>query len=75
MHSKDFANTVYVVKILSCAIIMVLLALIFDKDKDTNFFLWGSLTAFFTLQYDLKQKINFNQVTGNFIGSVVGIII
>ncbi len=75
MHSKDLANTIYVVKILCCAIIMVLLALIFDKDKDTNFFLWGSLTAFFTLQYDFRQKINFNQVTGNFIGSVVGIII
>ncbi len=75
MHKKDFANSVYVIKILACALIMVTLALIFDKDKDTNFFLWGALTAFFTLQYDLNQKINFNQVTGNFIGSAVGILI
>jgi hypothetical protein len=75
MHKKDFANTAYVIKILCCAIITVLLAVIFDKDKDTNFFLWASLTAFFTLQYDSNLKINFSQVTGNFIGSAVGIFI
>ncbi|CAB1208449.1 FUSC family protein [Acinetobacter bouvetii] len=75
MHPKDRANTLYVVKILSCAVAIVVLALIFDKDKDTNFFLWASLTAFFTIQHDLNQKINFNQVTGNFIGSLVGILI
>ena len=47
MHQKDLTNTVYVIKILSCAVLIVVLALIFDKDKDTNFFLWASLTAFF----------------------------
>ncbi|WP_374665469.1 FUSC family protein [Acinetobacter sp.] len=75
MHKKDFANTAYVIKILCCAVLAVLLAVVFDKDKDTNFFLWASLTAFFTLQHDLNQKINFSQVTGNFIGSAVGILI
>ncbi len=75
MHQKDLTNTVYVIKILSCAVLIVVLALIFDKDKDTNFFLWASLTAFFTIQHDLSQKINYSQVTGNFIGSIVGILI
>ncbi|MCH4248418.1 MAG: FUSC family protein [Acinetobacter populi] len=65
----------YTIKILSCAGLIALLAITFDKDKNTNFFLWASLTAFFTVQYDSKNKVNFNQVTGNVIGSIVGIAI
>lgn len=75
MNQKHYANTLYIFKVLSCAIIIVILALLFDSNKDTNFFLWASLTAFFTLQIDLDKKINFNQVTGNFIGSMIGILI
>ncbi|ENV35256.1 aromatic acid exporter family protein [Acinetobacter gerneri] len=75
MNIKHFTNSLYIFKILSCAIIIVILALLFDSNKDTNFFLWASLTAFFTIQFDLDKKINFNQVTGNFIGSVIGILI
>ncbi len=75
MNTKSYVNTLYILKILSCAICIAVLAIIFDKDKDTNFFLWASLTAFFTIQFDLDKKINFNQVIGNFIGSLVGILI
>ncbi len=75
LNQKHYANTLYIFKILCCAIIIVILALLFDRNKDTNFFLWASLTAFFTLQIDLDKKINFNQVTGNFIGSMIGILI
>lgn len=75
MNQKHLINTLYILKILSCAVAIALLAIIFDKDKDTNFFLWASLTAFFTIQFDLDKKINFNQLSGNFIGSMVGILI
>ena len=75
MTKHYIANTFYILKILSCAVCIALLAIIFDKDKDTNFFLWASLTAFFTIQFDLNKKINFSQVSGNFIGSFVGILI
>lgn len=53
----------------------MLISIVFDKDKTSNFFLWATLTAFFTLQADRKTRVNFNQVTGNIIGSTVGIII
>jgi len=75
MTHHHYANTLYIFKILSCAICIALLAIIFDSNKDTNFFLWASLTAFFTIQLDLNKKLNFHQVIGNFIGSVVGILI
>lgn len=75
MPNKIYVNSLYIFKILGCAILIMILALLFDKNKDTNFFLWASLTAFFTLQFDIKKSINFNQFTGNVIGSVIGILI
>lgn len=75
MRYTHFANALYTFKILSCAICIVILALCFDSNKDTNFFLWASLTAFLSLQIDLDKKMNFNQLIGNFIGSAVGILI
>lgn len=75
MNQNHFSHALYIFKILSCAIIVMLFALCFDSNKDTNFFLWASLTAFLTLQTDLNKKLNFNQFIGNFIGSAVGILI
>ncbi|WP_111896206.1 FUSC family protein [Acinetobacter sp. MB5] len=68
-------KVLYISKILSCAVVITLLSIIFDKDKTTNFFVWASLTAFSTLQFSRKAKVNFNQIMGNIIGSVIGIII
>lgn len=75
MPEHVYKNTLYIFKILGCSVLIVILALLFDKNKDTNFFLWASLTACFTMQFDYKKSINFTQFTGNFIGSVIGIII
>ncbi len=75
MQQNHFANALYIFKILACAVCIVFLALCFDSNKDTNFFLWASLTAFLTLQMDLNKKLNFNQLIGNLIGSSVGILI
>ena len=75
MPEHVYKNTLYIFKILSCSMCIVVLALLFDKNKDTNFFLWASMTACFTMQFDYKKTINFSQFTGNFIGSVIGIII
>lgn len=70
-----YKNTPYVFKIICCAVIIVILALLFDRNKDTNFFLWASLTACFTIQSDQNKAVNFNQFTGNLIGSIIGIVI
>ena len=78
MKFKQFLQSekvLYIGKILSCAVVITLLSIIFDKDKTTNFFVWASLTAFSTLQFSRKTKVNFNQIMGNMIGSVIGIII
>jgi hypothetical protein len=75
MNRNHLSNALYLFKILGCAVIIVILALCFDSNKDTNFFLWASLTAFLTIQMDSGKKINFNQLIGNFIGSAVGILI
>lgn len=75
MNQNPYSNALYIFKILACAVIIVLLALCFDSNKDTNFFLWASLTAFLTLQIDLNKKLNLTQLIGNFIGSAVGILI
>lgn len=75
MQHSHYAHALYITKILACAVTIVLLALCFDSNKDTNFFLWASLTAFLTLQIDLDKKLNFNQLIGNFIGSAIGILI
>lgn len=69
------AKILYILKILACALIVTLLAICIDKDHVSNFFLWSSLTAFFTIQYDANSPVNFNQVTGNLIGSSIGVII
>jgi uncharacterized protein YacL len=68
-------KVMYISKILSCAGIITLLSIIFDKDKTSNFFVWASLTAFSTLQFSRQSKVNFNQIIGNVIGSVIGIVI
>ena len=68
-------KVMYISKILSCAVIITLLSIIFDKDKTSNFFVWASLTAFSTLQFSRQSKVNFNQIIGNVIGSVIGIVI
>ncbi len=78
MKFKQFLQSekvLYIGKILSCAVVITLLSIIFDKDKTTNFFVWASLTAFSTLQFSRKTKVNFNQIMGNMIGSVIGMII
>ncbi|MCU4415027.1 FUSC family protein [Acinetobacter sp. WU_MDCI_Axc73] len=75
MSKSNSQQIQYIVKILSCAVIITLISIIIDRDKTSNFFLWASLTAFFTLQFDQTNKVNFNQITGNIIGSVVGIAI
>ena len=68
-------KVMYISKILTCAVIITLLSIVFDKDKTTNFFVWASLTAFSTLQFSRNSKVNFNQMMGNVIGSVIGIMI
>lgn len=74
MYAK-FEKTVYISKILACAMIIMLIAISFDNNRSTNLFLWSSLTAFFTIQFGHKNKVNFNQISGNMIGATVGIII
>lgn len=65
----------YVVKILACATLITLISILFDQNRETNLFLWASLTAFFTIQFGHKNKVNFNQISGNLIGATVGMII
>ncbi len=62
MNQNPYSNALYIFKILACAVIIVLLALCFDSNKDTNFFLWASLTAFLTLQIDLNKKLYLTQL-------------
>ncbi|MBF7689086.1 aromatic acid exporter family protein [Acinetobacter rathckeae] len=68
-----FAKIVYVIKILLCAITITVLSICFNQNQVSHLFLWGSLTAFFSIQADIKLKVNFNQVTGNLIGSSIGV--
>lgn len=75
MNQNPYTHALYIFKILTCAVVIVVLALCFDSNKDTNFFLWASLTAFLTLQSDFNKKLNLNQLVGNLIGSAVGILI
>ncbi|WP_343598194.1 FUSC family protein [Acinetobacter sp.] len=75
MNLFELEKIIYISKILCCAAIITLLSILFDKNKDTNFFLWANLTAFFSLQASSQQRVNFNQISGNLIGSVVGIAI
>ncbi len=75
MNKSSSAQIQYIIKILTCTVIISIISIIFDKDKTSNFFLWATLTSFFTLQADQNIKVNFNQITGNIIGSIVGILI
>ena len=75
MNKSSSAQIQYIIKILTCTIIISIISITFDKDKTSNFFLWATLTSFFTLQADQNIKVNFNQITGNIIGSIVGILI
>lgn len=72
---SQFEKALYITKILSCALLITVLSITFDKDKTTNLFIWASLTAFSTLQFSRTSKVNFNQVIGNLIGSTMGIVI
>ncbi|MBF7683758.1 FUSC family protein [Acinetobacter sp. B5B] len=72
---KQFAKIVYVIKILLCAIMITILSICFNQDHVSHLFLWGSLTAFLTIQADIDRKVNFSQVTGNLIGSSIGVCI
>ena len=75
MNFLEIEKIIYISKILCCAALITLLSIIFDKDKTTSFFLWANMTAFFSLQASSQQRVNFTQITGNLIGSVVGIVI
>lgn len=73
-HSYQHVDKlIYVVKMTLCALIVTALSIAFDQSQVSNFFLWSSLTAFFTIQADIQSKVNFNQITGNLIGSSIGI--
>lgn len=74
LNFSKLEKIIYIGKILCCATIVVLLSIIFDKDHISNFFLWASLTAFSSIQSDLNNPVNFNQITGNLIGSSLGVI-
>lgn len=75
MPKQQLAQWIYVIKILICAIIITLLSITFNQDQVSPLFLWGSLTAFFTIQPDIDHKVNFSQITGNLIGSGIGVLI
>lgn len=74
MNIFELEKILYITKILLCASVITALSIIFDQNNISNFFLWGSLTAFSSIQFNSKNKINFNQVTGNLIGSIIGVI-
>lgn len=72
---QSFAKIVYVIKILLCAILITVLSICFNQDQVSHLFLWGSLTAFLSIQADINRKVNFSQVIGNLIGSSIGVCI
>ncbi|WP_269915474.1 FUSC family protein [Acinetobacter sp. HY1485] len=74
MQLARFEKIIYISKILCCGLIITCISIFFNKDQISNFFLWGSLTAFSSIQSDLKNKVNFNQIIGNLIGSVLGVL-
>lgn len=74
MDFPKLEKITYVSKILCCAMVVVFFSIIFDKNHISNFFLWASLTAFSSIQSDLNSPVNFNQITGNLIGSSLGVI-
>lgn len=74
MQIDQLEKIVYVSKILCCGLIISLMSAFLTKNEISNFFLWGSLTAFSSIPFDLRNKVNFNQITGNLIGCVLGIL-